>query len=515
MFMFKTKPLYLTLLLLGCYSAASANVDTLKSMSDEQLSETTGQALMSLSYIAPTDTKNLETTRSGGDANVGFYKLGLEAELELNANIKKLQLGCGGANGGGACDIDIDNLSLSGLSDTNTGRASSSAKMTNPFLEFAIKNPDSASTRSIAGLRLSADKVVGLLTAGTENSGTPNGINTISGFMRIQSDSSGKIYGKANTGENVLDTSEYPITGTINSGIGAKLDILTVEGKLNIPAMNGIPFQRTGVTVNGNRVAALPLQATLNIPSIQLGWLSSGYSSGGQTVYSADTQNSWNAGSQVPTAVQTLGGALSAKITACTGSVIVCGLTGIIPTVKVGAVLQNAYLKGNITNMSADVTINQGLGYIHYLPVNSAFSLSMQSQALRWPGSYSGANPERTNLDGTINSNVSSTITDVAQRGWWMSFSDPINLGGVNPTDDINITPLFPQIASQVSTYLTNNPAKIEFDDLVKAVLGTGNIEVSSTDVNLAGNPLKLSLSNLQLGGQNFATNCYGTLKFC
>lgn len=153
-----------------CFSSAYA-ASTLVPMSDSELSATRGQALMSMSYIAPTDSANLEKLRDN-NSNVGFYKLGLDADLELNANIKKLQLGCGGANGAGACDIDIDNLSLSGLSDTNDGRASSSAKLTNPFIEFAIKNPNSASTREVAGVRLSAESIQGLLTFGSENSAT-------------------------------------------------------------------------------------------------------------------------------------------------------------------------------------------------------------------------------------------------------------------------------------------------------------------------------------------------------
>jgi hypothetical protein len=94
-----------------------------------------GQGLMTLSYISPTDSQNQNT-----GSNIGFYKLGMEAQVDLNANIKKLQLGCGGVNGAGACDIDIDYLSLSGVADTSTGRASSSATITNPFIQFAIKN---------------------------------------------------------------------------------------------------------------------------------------------------------------------------------------------------------------------------------------------------------------------------------------------------------------------------------------------------------------------------------------
>lgn len=147
--------LRVALLTLGslCFSSAYA-ASTLVPMSDAELSATRGQALMGMSYIAPTDS----ASNSSSNGNMGFYRLALDAQLELNANIKKLQLGCGGVNGAGACDIDIDYLSLSGgtVDSTSTERASSSAIITNPFLEFAVKNPDSASTREIQGFRLSA-----------------------------------------------------------------------------------------------------------------------------------------------------------------------------------------------------------------------------------------------------------------------------------------------------------------------------------------------------------------------
>ena len=93
--------------------ASTLHSESLIQLNDAELSDVSGQALMSLSYIAPNDSIN---NMQGQD--VGFYKLGLEAELDLNANIKKLQLGCGGVNGAGGCDIDIDNLSLSGIADT-------------------------------------------------------------------------------------------------------------------------------------------------------------------------------------------------------------------------------------------------------------------------------------------------------------------------------------------------------------------------------------------------------------
>ena len=103
-------------LLTGSMAIAEAEQIKLQEMTDSEMSNVNGQALMSLSYIAPKDTAN--QMKNITDNNVGFYKLGLEAELELNANIKNLQLGCGGSNGAGACDIDIKNLALTVFSNT-------------------------------------------------------------------------------------------------------------------------------------------------------------------------------------------------------------------------------------------------------------------------------------------------------------------------------------------------------------------------------------------------------------
>ena len=114
------KSLHLAMLTLGslCLNSAYAS-DTLHSLSDSEMSATTGQSLFTLQYLAPGDTGNSYNNTNG---NIGFYKFGMEAELELNANIKKLQLGCGGVNGAGACDIDIDNFSLSGNPGALTGQ---------------------------------------------------------------------------------------------------------------------------------------------------------------------------------------------------------------------------------------------------------------------------------------------------------------------------------------------------------------------------------------------------------
>ena len=150
---------------------------SLQALSDDEMSQVEGQALMSL------------TSTPDAAKKLNFYRLGMEANIDINANIKKLQLGCGGTNGAGGCDIDIDNLSLTGLNPVDGEYAGSSATLKNPFIEFAVKNPTSASTREIVGFRVGALEALGLLSLGENpNSNNPSddkGINSLSGNLTL------------------------------------------------------------------------------------------------------------------------------------------------------------------------------------------------------------------------------------------------------------------------------------------------------------------------------------------
>lgn len=174
------------------------------SLSDEELAQTEGQALFNLSYLAPGQVGNPYNSAS----NMGFYTFGIEAEVALNANIKNLQVGCGGTNGAGDCDIDISNFSLgcianssgacitvnpTGISKpgavrdcgtanctTATVNTAQQAQMkdfvlTNPFYQFAIRNPNSASLREIVGIRIGSATAKGPMSFGS--------LNTFSGYL--------------------------------------------------------------------------------------------------------------------------------------------------------------------------------------------------------------------------------------------------------------------------------------------------------------------------------------------
>ncbi|WP_254433817.1 hypothetical protein [Acinetobacter sp. Marseille-Q1618] len=406
-----------------------ADDSTLKSLSDSELSEVQGQALMNLTYTDPS-----KANAAMASQNIGFYKLGMEADVELNANIKKLQLGCGGVNGAGGCDIDIDNLSLSGISDTREGRVGSSAKLTNPFVEFAIKNPNSASTREMMGFRLSAEKVLGMLTLGEENSDKPNGINSLSGYMKIK-DATGTATTAARSGVNYNNLGET-VYGKAKSTTGLiSADFTSNDYSLNLAEGSGT-LKINGQTISGRRMSNVNLMGTAKIDNI----------------------------------------ALSGNISAS------AKLWGLLPIPLSGNV------SGNVSNLNVDVEVSENLGFIHKLPLNNPFSLSLQKQDIFWNGAAT-----------------------TAQRGWWLAIEDPVDIGNVTPSQKVEVTDsVIKQVIPLISTYLQNNPIECGF--LATSCLA-GNFRLG--EVPLQNAKVNMELANLQLKNQTFAPNCYGALKFC
>ena len=310
-------------------------------LNDEELAEVEGQSLMNLEFQQGTNTTDAQG-KTYNQSNIGFYKLALSAELELNANIKKLQLGCGGDNNSiraNSCDIDIDHISLSGLPDdanyTSDQRAATSALITNPFIQFAIKNPTSAATREVLGFRVSAEKIKGLMTLGTENTSTPNGINTFSGYMKTKT-ASGTAVTEART-MTYADTGlqiKGKVTGTI-SFIPTTLDYTSDNYNLTLSSTTA-PFTINSTIVSGTRMKDVTLKGS--------------------------------------------------------GTVGQINFSGPLTATVLGGVPLNKQVTGNITGLKTDITVNQSLGLIHALYLNNPASLSLQSQDILWTGAAVGAN---------------------------------------------------------------------------------------------------------------------------
>ena len=445
------KSLHFAMLALGSFflNSAYATSETLHLLSDREMSATTAQALMSLSYIAPNDAKNLESQRSGGDQNLGFYRLGMEAELELNTNIKKLQLGCGGINGLGECDIDIDYLSLSGISDTREGRASSSAKLTNPFIEFAIKNSNSASTREVTGLRVSSENAEGLLTFGLENgkdannNGIKSGINHFSGYMEIA----------AQSGTATVNPISITQNGE-NNPTGIALSGKACSGPYPIVGCGAVRTTYTTTSYNLNLTPSQ--QASLTLPS--------------QVVSGRRMTNA------LLTAYTTVNGIdITGNLSANTGLGI--PLSGDVT--------------GVLNNLKVNVSIDEDLGLVHKVNLNGTpVSLALQKNNIIWPGTKS-----------------------VAQGGWWMEFSNPIDIGDVTPNKNVDIA--MPTIIEALG--LANDQLKNQwvYCGVFAVSCLAGNINIGAINLPDSATPANLALTNLSLKNQNFAPNCYGSLKFC
>lgn len=477
---------YLSMAMLGIMGSgvfAAPTTNEMTALSDNELSAESGQGLVNSSFIAPNDASNLMKGKTIGGAsagNVGFYKLGLEAELELNLNARNVQLGCGGINGAGACDIDIKNLALSGLPDSydangnpvfDNGRPSTSAKLTNPFMEFAIKDPEKASTREVLGFRASAEKISALLTAGLSNNATPNddGIQSLSGFMRIA----------ATTGE----------VKTKAGNFGKRPDE-KIQGLLNALG-NDRTFTSQPTDPDTLGVDVPSITAGFNVPAFQVN----------------GNRNS-----------EAVARGISTKINNIDLTTGINQLKVTFPAILLIASSAKVQLKQGsaIKNLNMDITFNQSLSMIHNIPLtgNGGY-LSLQSQKILWPGSYvDPADIGKTDLLGM-------TKTDVSQPGWWMSIAEPVQLGYLKSTKEVNISGVFPQIAALMSTELLkeDNRVKAPVGGAIGTLFGVPLVTPIPIVVDLGAattaNPAKLTLGNIQLANQVVRPNCYGGLTFC
>lgn len=502
-------------LTLGISSFAFAN-SQLKTLTDSELADVNGQALMSLSYLAPADNAN--PMKNVSNNNVGFYKLGLEAELELNANIKNIQLGCGGFNGKDACDIDIKNLSLSGLPDSydsagnpvyNAGRPSKSAALTNPFMELAISNPDSASTRKFEGVRFSAEKINALLSTGLSNIASPSttdGIQRLSGFMKVASTT-----GTAQTAQTLFGLTQ-------NQQLGGVARLCVGLGILGQCGLADTDINFTSKPSSSNSTG-------ITVPSVGTNFVLPSFTINGTRQNAAYVNNILTRIDKIPIAADSQGNYDPSLFTNDVLEVdLDCnGVSGrgceLITALKPQAKFKMG-TDSSIDNLNMKIDFEQSLSMFHNIPLEGTGGyLALQQIALLWPGAFQdSADMSKTSLAAM------SKNTDVAQPGWWMSFANPIELGHLNVTDKIVLDDnILGQVADRVTETLTPdyvNKPRAEAKGLTEIVSLLLNNPLSSkvvADLNnaTAANPVYFKLQNQRLGNQEVVANCYGSLKFC
>ncbi len=232
----------LTLLMTTGMAATAA----MTPMADQELSNTTGQdSLLTMNVIDPGEAGN-------PNGNIGFYKMTLNAKMEMNANARRVQLGCGGVNGADGCDIDINYLRFVGLGAVDaTGRPindkgpSTDFEQINPFFEMAIANPDSPTGRKIVGMRFGAEQARGILSNGTrpvDASNNPTSINRTpvtydSGLGTVTNE----LYDpNEHTGVNQLSAVIDRLVVT-NGTVPIKVDILGIKVDATGKIMEGGP----------------------------------------------------------------------------------------------------------------------------------------------------------------------------------------------------------------------------------------------------------------------------------
>lgn len=184
---------------------------SLQPMEENELAAVTGQALLVADKLAG----------QGGSGHT-FYRMMLNAEIEMNMNIDRLQLGCGGFNqgrtgdgAGPACDLDLDYVRFMGrgAGQPNAPGAGepveSLFKLTRPYLDVAVSNDGDATRRELVGIKIGAQQADGMLSIGRWDENLPGcdpnategnpalachrGINRISGWMEVRME--GEAYG--------------------------------------------------------------------------------------------------------------------------------------------------------------------------------------------------------------------------------------------------------------------------------------------------------------------------------
>ncbi len=333
-------------------------------LDERGLAAVTGQAPIYTSYIEP--------TAAGNTSNLGFYTFGVNGSLELNANISRLQLGCGGVKGAG-CDIDLSHVRLTGTSPGPSGTyVDSDAKLGNPFLQLAIKNPTSLATREVVGIALGAQSAQALLSIG-ENP-TPNVPGTVGGSPGGE------------TGINALSGSFQALVQDLRNPLA-----ITVLG---IPVATGNAY-----------IKVTPTQP--NLPSTLMTQESSGnVETGGYYQYVSGSR---------------MTGVELGKIT-----LVVPKLSVLLPFINISIASANAtYTPINLIDLhNLNVSSNKDSGLL----------LSLNNQAILWPQvgtlgvSTFPTTAQSLDANGNVatrgyNSNGNAITTNqlMAQRGWWLS----------------------------------------------------------------------------------------------
>lgn len=458
----------------------SSSIASAKALTPQQILTLPLPEQVRISYIAPQNQNNpMHRPRTTSKDDIGFYKVAVRGNIKLNANIRNLQLGCDDIKEGASCDINIKHLAISGLPNikdlngTKTfarNRGKTMATLYNPYVEIAVKQPSQVIPENVVALRVGADQTTGLMSAGLTNTSIPSddGIQRLSGFLRIASTTGDVTTQAAIFGRQ----SEEMLHGKLKA-LGFKRTFSTLPSHpdnlgITIPSVNQ-DFEVPEALINGHRLDRVTIGGvTTRIDMLDL---------------TTDVNQIYAVFPRI------LGLASKAKVSLKQGSAV--------------------------TNINLLAQLNQSLSMVHNIPLSaSPLYVALQDQPMLWPNALVDAKDRDMPLEAMSHS-------DVAQRGWWLSLSQPINLGHLKVADPVDIRGIFPQMGILMSDELLKEKNRVTapVKDAVKSLFGvtmtTPNpiiIDLGQATVNT---PARLAIQNVRLENQEVTPNCRKSPQVC
>lgn len=412
-------------------SADFASAHGMQVLDDRSMGDVQAQAgsLILMDRIGPNELTG--ATSPGTFANFTYYRMGLDAKIDFNANISKLQLGCGGVNdfltGARGCDLDIDYLGFMGLNATNDrpGAPGSPFQLKRPFVEIAVKNASNPVTREVVGFRLGAQNINGAIRMGRDytNFGYPD-------------------YTTANTSITNREhgTTCNPSATTGAGVVGCHSGLNSISGYLGGLELSAGFLARARVCLDLTTICLFGIgEVNMDIDGC-LGRIAFNPCSTSDTPFFID------AGGTRLTSLNVA----AAKLKLATNVIFPIELEG--------------YGRLNLDTRQ-----------IHYLltPNSSGFYLSFQRERVSWPNYDKAPPPGNLAFDscnpayGQVTARCSSAYAPTANSGWWLSANDAkmLNLRPGNRIilpGTLNIYTLLGALGPDSSNLVIDNP-KLDF----------------------------------------------------
>lgn len=479
---------------------AQTAIAALHELDDEALSQVSGQALLDINKY--------------DHAGNNFYRIKMNSLVTTNLNIDRLTLyGPNGAGTGSTEHIDISDLSLSGdINGTSDGNLSS-ARIRNPYVEFAFAGTttasNSAADREIIGMRFGADNIDGFMSFGDpDRQGNPiggpneeNGISAFRGYMKT----------KAITGTVFVKPETRSIN--VNTTLG-----VTLLGNLSVNGIAHVPLLDLAKTGDQRIALAISNTAGVILDSSQ----ATQALSGGNAQLS--NNGVFTQAHVIADVAATTIGRLQSVDNANYDSFINvgaanCGLNPLcyLAAGAIGAfnpfspviTIDNTRVSGELTGNDNDplsLLVNESTQLFHRVETQSSgFFLSMQNRSLSWKN---------------LSPNNTGRLESPTTAGWWMEFLDPVDVGDLVINDYRLPDNVVNGIGDAVNQHIANQPNIDPFSALGSLfVFDVENVSADLVADVASGIPSLGSFNvvdtNIPLNSNSPITNCWNGSVGC